>query len=89
MRSVLDAISNDARAVIEGELAQRNSELLYLLQRCERPTIEQSDALIDALSEALSDNYGPGHIPNERGRAIDNAIGVYLSAWPLDRRGPA
>lgn len=88
MSSILDAISDDARAVIEEELAQRNPKLLSLLQRAAQPTIEQSDALIDVLSEALSDNYGPGHIPNQHGRAIDNAIGAYLLAWPIDRRRP-
>ncbi|AKS35869.1 hypothetical protein [Mycolicibacterium goodii] len=88
MSSVLSAIPDDARAVIEDELARRNPELLRLLQGSQRPTIEQSHALIDALSDALSENYEPGHIPNERGRAIDHAIGAYLLAWPIDRRRP-
>lgn len=83
--NILDAISDEARAVIEEELAQRNPTLLHSLQAAERPTNEQSDAVIDALSAALSENFGPGHIPNERGMAIDNAVGAYLLAWPIDR----
>jgi hypothetical protein len=35
--------------------------------------------------DALSANYGPGHIPNEYGKAIDKAISAYLLAWPINR----
>jgi hypothetical protein len=31
------------------------------------------------------EHYGPGHEPDERGKAIDNAIGDYLLAWPINR----
>jgi transposase InsO family protein len=34
------------------------------------------------LIAALRENYGPGHIPNEYGKTIDNAIGAYFTAWP-------
>jgi len=85
MSDVLDAIPADHRALIEEELAHRRPALLAELRSSQKPTNDQSDAVVDALSDALSENYGPGHIPNDRGKAIDNAIGAYLLAWPIYR----
>ena len=44
-----------------------------------------SDAIVNALSYALSANYGPGHMPNEYGLAVERAIDAYLEAWPIYR----
>jgi hypothetical protein len=85
MRNALDAIPPDHRAIIEAELSRRQPALLDELRSSQKPTNDQSDAVEDALAEALSENYGPGHIPNDRGKAIDNAIGAYFLAWPLIR----
>lgn len=85
MSNVLDAIPPGDRALIVEELARRNPDLLNELRTNHEPTNAQSDAVVDVLYGAMSENYGPGHIPNERGKAIDNAIGVYLLAWPIHR----
>ncbi len=85
MSNVLDDIPLEFRTVIVEELARRNPELLAELRHTERPTTEQSDAVVDELYHALSANFGPGHIPNEYGKVIDNAIGAYLQAWPICR----
>jgi hypothetical protein len=85
MSSVLDAVPPEHRAVIMEELAQRNPSLLAELDAAEAPTNDQSDAVVEALYAAMSENYGPGHDPNQRGKDIDNAIGAYLLAWPINR----
>lgn len=85
MTNVLEAVPPPHRQVIEDELIKRNAPLLAELRDAEKPTNEQSDAVVDVLGDALSENYGPGHIPNEYGKAIDNAIGAYLLAWPIIR----
>jgi hypothetical protein len=43
------------------------------------PQVDQSDAVVDVLSDAMSAHFAPGHIPNKRGKAIDNAIGASFS----------
>jgi hypothetical protein len=83
--NVFDAISAEFRTVIVEELKRRNPNLFNELSENLEPTNEQSDAVVDSLIDALSANYGPGHIPNEYGKVIDNAIGAYLLAWPINR----
>ena len=85
MNSVLDAVPSDHRALIVDELKRRNPDLVKELCDAERPTNSQSDAIVNALSYALSANYGPGHTPNEYGLAVERAIDAYLEAWPLYR----
>lgn len=83
--NVFDAIPPEHRDLIVGELSRRNATLLDELRSTEKPTNEQSDAVVDVLYGAMSENFGPDHIPNERGKAIDNAIGAYLLSWPIYR----
>jgi hypothetical protein len=85
MKSVLDAVPADHRALILDELERRNPDLIKELSNAERPTNSQSDAIVNALSYALSANYGPGHTPNEYGLAVERAIDAYLEAWPIYR----
>jgi hypothetical protein len=83
--NVFDAIAPEFRSVVMKELERRNPELFEKLSGASEPSNDQSDAVVDALYHALSSNYGPGHIPNEYGKIIDNAIGAYLLAWPIYR----
>jgi hypothetical protein len=83
MNNVLDAVPADHRALILDELERRNPNLVKELSDAERPTNSQGDAIIKALSYALSANYGPGHTPNEYGLAVERAIDAYLEAWPI------
>lgn len=85
MSNVLNAIPPEHRTLIEEELKRRDPALLAELRGTQEPTNDQSDAVVRVLYFALSENYGPGHIPNEYGKAIDNAIGAYLLAWPKYR----
>ncbi|WIM87458.1 hypothetical protein PT015_21880 [Candidatus Mycobacterium wuenschmannii] len=85
MSNVLDAIPPDHRKLIVDELERRSPSLVSELGRVERPTNDQSDAVIDALHFALSANYGPGHMPNDYGLAVERAIDAYLEAWPIIR----
>lgn len=81
--NVLDPIAPEFRTLIAEELQRRNPTLLAELLSSQRPTHEQSQAVVDLLIDAMSHTYGRGHNPDERGRAIDNAIGQYLMAWPM------
>lgn len=85
MNNVLDAVSPNHRALILDELKRREPGLINELAQAEQPTNSQSDAVIDALARALSANYGPGHMPNAYGLAVERAIDAYLEAWPIHR----
>lgn len=84
--NVFDAIAPEHRDLIVGELARRNPDLLADLRETKEPTNDQSDAVVlGVLSPALSETFGPGHMPNDYGLAIERAIDAYLEAWPIHR----
>ena len=81
---VLDAIPDDARALIVDELERRNPALLAELRAADEPTNDQSDGVVlGVLAPALRATFGPGHVPNEYGLAVERAIDAYLEAWPI------
>ncbi len=41
--------------------------------------------MLGALTPALRENFGPDHVPNEYGLAVERAIDAYLEAWPIYR----
>lgn len=86
MSNVLDALPPESRTLIVDELTHRNPTLLAELLRTEEPTNDQSDTVVlGVLSAALGETFGPGHVPNEYGLAIERAIDAYLEAWPIYR----
>ena len=83
---VLDAIPDDARVLIVGELQRRNPALLAELRTADEPTTEQSDGVVlGVLTPALRENFGPEYVPTEYGRAVERAIDAYLEVWPIYR----
>lgn len=85
MNNVLDAVPADHRPLILDELERRNPDLVKEPSDAERPTNSQSGAIVNARSNALSANYGPEHMPNDYGLAVELAIDAYLEAWPIYR----
>lgn len=86
MSNVLDAIPTEPRALIVEELTLRNPDLLAELRGTQKPTNEQSDALVlGVLTKALMKTFGPDWVPNEYGLAIERAINTYLEVWPICR----
>lgn len=82
MSNVLDAVPPEHRAVIIDELKRLNPTMLAELRATQEPSSEQTRAVVDVLINEMMNNFGPDWQPNERGRAIENAIGAYYSAWP-------
>jgi hypothetical protein len=41
--------------------------------------------VLGVLAPALRENFGPDHVPNEYGLAVERAIDAYLEAWPIYR----
>lgn len=78
-------VNRNSSAVIAEELARRNPALLTELRNSQEPTIDQREAVEDLLADALSENWGPDHVPNDHGLAIERAINRFLEAWPINR----
>ncbi len=85
MSKVFDAIAPKHSALIVEELTRRNPDLLAELRGTQKPTNDQSDAVVDTLSDALIKTFGPDWAPNKHGLAIERAIDAYLEAWPIYR----
>ncbi len=83
MTNALDVIAQEWRTVIVAELENRNPTLLAELRYLQQPTVNQRESVEELLSDALSENYGPCHLPNEYGLAIERAIDAFLFAWPI------
>jgi hypothetical protein len=84
VNNVLDAIPPEHRAVIIDELARLEPAMLTELRATKEPSSEQTRAVVDVLITEMMNNLGPDWRPNERGQAIEKAIGAYYSAWPTN-----
>ncbi|MHA7652042.1 hypothetical protein ACX9NE_23135 [Mycobacterium sp. ML4] len=85
MSNLLDAIPPEPRALIVQVLMQRKPSLLEQICETQEPTNNESEAIIDALSDALIKTFGPDWVPNEYGLAIERAIDAYMEVWPSYR----
>ncbi|MCV7112633.1 hypothetical protein H7I55_16880, partial [Mycolicibacterium setense] len=54
MNNILDVVPSEHRVLIMDELTRRNPDLLAELRTVQKPTNDQSDTVVDALSHALS-----------------------------------
>ncbi|QRP44720.1 hypothetical protein [Amycolatopsis sp. FDAARGOS 1241] len=84
MNSVIDTLPDEFRDIIISLLAERDPELLAALRAQEKPTMDQQEAVIDALADAFSEHLGPGQEPTPQGVLIDNALGAFLTKWPSE-----
>ena len=63
------------------QLSPRPTELLDELRQAQRPTNDESDAVVlGVLAPALRETFGPDYVPNEYGLAVERAIDAYLEA---------
>jgi hypothetical protein len=65
--------------------ASNEPTLRAALRGSPRPTNEQSDAVVDVLSDALIKTFGPDWVPSEYGLPLERAIDAYLEVWSIYR----
>ncbi len=85
MTNALDAVPEDARAVIVGELENRDPSLLADLRCAKEPTEEQRDAVERLLASAVINSMGADWTPNEHGLIVERAVKTFLEVWPTHR----
>lgn len=84
MINVIDSISDEYRPIIVEILGERAPDLLSSLRSRKKPTLEEQELVTDILADAFTEHFGPGHAPTERGVLIDNALGAFLTRWPVE-----
>ena len=82
--SVIQSLPEPYRAVMTEIIGQRDPDLLASLNTHQPPTLHEREAVEEFLADALSDQFGPGHVPTERGKLIEHTIDAFLEQWPIE-----
>ena len=82
--NVLDSLPSEVRALVAEVLGKRDGALLAALRAHEEPTQQERNAVEQILSDEFCRNLGSSDEPTQRGRDIDDALGVFLLRWPID-----
>lgn len=86
MSSALDALPRAAQAVVRRWLAIKNPSLLAVLEARAVPARTEREEVEDILSLEFSNHLRPDWEPTEEGCAIDDALGEFLLAGPIERQ---
>ncbi len=84
MSNVIDSLPEQVRPVFVEILGERAPDLLSSLRAREKPTLQEQEEVADILSDAFTEHFGPGHVPTEQGKLIDEALGMFLTRWPAE-----
>lgn len=82
--NVVDEIPEPHHTVFVQVLQDKDPQLLATLRGSAVPTSDTWLAVTETFIDALSEHYGPGHIADETGKKIDNALGAFMLRWPND-----
>lgn len=83
MTNVVEALPAEVQTVFVDVLAERDAALLSSLRTQTEPSREERATVEELLSDEMSKHLGPDYEPTDRGRAIDDAIGAFLTRWPI------
>lgn len=82
--NIVDEIPEPHRTTFVAVLQDNAPDLLDALRASTLPTVAEWEAIEETFIDAMSEHYGPGHEPDETGKAIDNALGAFMTRWPND-----
>lgn len=83
--NVVDEIPEPHRTAFIEVLEDKDPQLLETLRAMSSsPKFDVWLAVTDTFIDAMSEHYGPGHIPDETGKRIDDALGAFMTRWPND-----
>ncbi|MGH3439126.1 MAG: hypothetical protein ACRDRN_22025 [Sciscionella sp.] len=81
---MIDSVPEKHRDTFVQILKERNSTLLAELRAQEKPTLDQADTVTDIFASSLIANLDENDDPTEWGVKINDALGVFVSAFPSD-----
>ncbi len=82
--NVVEALPAEVQTMFVEVIGERDAALLSSLRTQTEPTREERHTVEDLLSDEMSKHLGPDYEPTDRGRAIDDAIGAFLTRWPIE-----
>jgi hypothetical protein len=77
--NVIDELPEPHRSTFISVLQDKDPELLRTLRDSAVPTVPAWETVEETFIDALSEQHGPGHEPNETGKRIDNALGAFMT----------
>lgn len=84
MTNVVEALPPEVQSVFVNVLGARDAALLSSLRTQAEPSREERHTVEELLSDEMSKHLCPDYEPTDRGRAIDDTIGAFLTRWPLE-----
>jgi hypothetical protein len=88
MMNVIESLPEGARQIVADIVGIKDAELLAALLARDEPTRWEREAVEDILSTEFCNHLRSDYEPTEYGRAIDNALGAFLTRWPIERERP-
>ena len=84
MTSVVETLPPEVQIIFVDVLGARDAALLSSLRTHTEPSREERHTVEELLSDEMSKHLGPDYEPTDQGRAIDDAIGAFLTRWPIE-----
>lgn len=84
MSSVVDSLPREFKSIFVEVVGRRNQDLLQSLASRPEPTRQQRLEVEDILVHEFVLNLRPDDEPTPRGVQIDDALGAFLTRWPIE-----
>jgi hypothetical protein len=84
MNTVVDSLPAAYQSVFTEVIGEKNADLLASLLSHDVPSRDERVAVMNIMSTEFSRHLRPDDEPTDRGRDIDNALGAFLTRWPIE-----
>ncbi len=84
LSTVVDSLPARYRSVFSEVIGKKDTGLLTDLLSHEEPSRDERVAVMNVLSTEFSNHLRSDDEPTDRGRDIDNALGAFLTRWPIE-----
>jgi hypothetical protein len=82
--TVIDSLPAEYRSVLTEVIGEKDADLLDALVTHDAPSRDERVAVMDIMSTEFCRHLRPDDEPTDRGRDIDNALGAFLTRWPIE-----
>jgi hypothetical protein len=84
LSAVVDSLPARYRSVFTEVIGEKDAGLLADLLSHEEPSRDERVAVMNIMSTEFSNHLRLDDEPTDRGRDIDNALGAFLTRWPIE-----
>ena len=86
MSTVVDSLPAEYQPVFAEVIGEKDADLLHALLGHDAPSRDERVAVMNIMSTGFCRHLRPDDEPTDRGRDIDNALGAFLSRWPIEHK---